>query len=167
MSRDVRNFESLSFQNLDLGRKDIAKPPALTVQSHRFSAFDAGYITTGDVFANINWFFKAPAYTHDVAIRSEWIKQPLAVAELVSLTPSLLRLDATAFKGPALVITGEYDWILCGGYCEGQLVRLHITKYPHCLSSCADEECRSQVSLRSSRMRRISRRTCNRTRATI
>ena len=105
------------------------------MQSRRFSAFDAGYITTGDIFANINWFFKAPAYTYEVAQRSEWAKQPFAIAELVSLTPSLLSLDATAFKGPALVITGEHDWILCGGYCQGQLVRLQTAKYHHCLVS--------------------------------
>lgn len=96
------------------------------MQSPKFAAFDPGYITTGDVFGNINDFFKAPAYTHDVAEYSEATKQPFAIAELVNLTPSLLEINATAFTGPALVISGEFDWIACGGYCPGELVRLDL-----------------------------------------
>ncbi|KAG8525997.1 uncharacterized protein KY384_000759 [Bacidia gigantensis] len=87
----------------------------------KFADFDPGYVTTSDVFANINSFFKAPAYEHDVAAFSEANKQPFAISELVSLTPELLRLDARAFKGPTLVISGEYDHVVCGGYCPGEL----------------------------------------------
>lgn len=97
-----------------------------TVQSKRFAAFDPGYITNADVFGNINIFFKAPAYTHDVAEYSESTKQPSAISELISLTPSLLKLNATTFKGPALVISGEYDGA-CGGYCPNELVILLFT----------------------------------------
>ena len=96
-------------------------PRVANIQSHKFSAFDAGYITTRDVISNINNFFKAPAYEHDVAIFSESTKQPFAVSELVSLTSSLLKLNAKDYKGPALVISGEFDYILCGGYCPGEL----------------------------------------------
>ena len=97
-------------------------PRVASLQSSRFSAFDPAYITTGDVFANINNFFKAPAYEHDVAEYSENHKSPFAISELLSsTTPNLLNLNASDFKGPALVISGEYDFIVCGGYCPGVL----------------------------------------------
>ncbi|KAK4692596.1 hypothetical protein P7C71_g4643, partial [Lecanoromycetidae sp. Uapishka_2] len=96
-------------------------PRVANLQSPKFADFDAGYITTGNVIANINNFFKAPAYEHDVAAFSEATKQPFAIAELVSLAQPLLRLNATAYKGPALVISGEFDYIVCGGYCPGEL----------------------------------------------
>ena len=94
--------------------------------AQKFGAFDAGYITTGDVFANINSFFKAPEYEHDVAAFSEENKQPFAVSELLSVAPAVLEmtpntLDANAFEGPVLVISGEFDHILCGRYCPGEL----------------------------------------------
>ena len=86
-----------------------------------FGAYDPGYVTTVDVFSNINSFFKAPAYEHDVAEFSEATKQPFAIAELISLNPSLLNVNASAFTGPALVISGEFDYIVCGGYCPNEL----------------------------------------------
>ena len=97
-------------------------PRVASLQSSQFSAFDPGYITTGDVFSNINNFFKAPAYEHDVAQYSEDHKSPFSILELVSsTTPSLLNVNASDFKRPAMVITGEYDYLVCGGYCPGEL----------------------------------------------
>ena len=96
-------------------------PHVANLQSPKFAGFDAGYITTGDVFSNINNFFKAPAYEHDVAVFSESTKQPFAISELISISPPFVNLSATAYRGPALVISGEYDFILCGGYCPGEL----------------------------------------------
>jgi len=96
-------------------------PRVANLQSPRFSSYDSGYVTTSDVFANINSFFKAPAYTHDMATYAENTKAPFSVMELVSLKPTLLKLNATGFKGPALVLSGEYDWIVCGGYCVGEM----------------------------------------------
>ena len=101
----------------------------------KFGDFDPGYITTVDVYANINSFFKAPEYEHDVAVYSEENKQPFAIAEIVSVTPALLEsmgtLDANAFKGPVLVISGEFDHILCGGYCPGELEASFGNKFRH------------------------------------
>lgn len=96
-------------------------PRIANLQNPKFADFDSGYLTTGDVFGNINNFFKAPAYEHDVAAFSEANKQPFGVAELISLSTPLLKIDATAFKGPALVISGEFDYIVCGGFCPGEL----------------------------------------------
>ena len=97
------------------------RPRVANLQSPKFSAFDAGYITTRDVISNINNFFKAPAYEHDVAAFSEATKQPFAISELVSLAQPLLKINATEFKGPAMVMSGEFDYIVCGGYCPNEL----------------------------------------------
>ena len=64
---------------------------------------------------------KAPDYEHDAAVFLESINQPFARAEYVSLSPGLQNLNATAYKGPALVISGEYDFSLCGGHCPKEL----------------------------------------------
>ena len=86
-----------------------------------FAAFDSGYVTTGDVFGSILDFFKRGAYDPAVAAFSEATKQPFAVGELVSINPEFLRNDAPNFKGPTLLISGEYDFIVCDGYCPGVL----------------------------------------------
>lgn len=96
-------------------------PRVANLQSPKFAAFDPGYITTRDVFSNINNYFKAPAYEHDVAVFSESTKQPFTISEFTSLGPSYLNLNATAYRGAALVISGEYDFIVCGGYCPSEL----------------------------------------------
>lgn len=88
------------------------------------------------MYSNINNFFKAPAYEQDVAAFSEKTKQPFAVAEVVSVAPAVLEttpqtLDANAFKGPVLVISGEFDYILCGGYCPGELEASFGDKFQH------------------------------------
>lgn len=96
-------------------------PRVANLQNLRFAAYDAGYVTTGYLFSHINTFFKAPDYEHDVAVFAESTKQPFAIAELVSVSFPLLKVNATAFKGPALVISGEYDFAICDGYCPNEL----------------------------------------------
>lgn len=96
-------------------------PRVARLQRPAYSVFDSGYITTGDVFGNIHNFFKLGAYDRAVAAFSEATKQPFAISELLSLLPVYQRLDAPKFKGPTLVISGEYDFVLCGGYCPGVL----------------------------------------------
>ncbi len=70
---------------------------------------------------NIDHFFKASAYKHDVAAFSKSTKQPFALSKLVSLARPLLKINATAFKGPALGISGELGNIVCRGLCPGEL----------------------------------------------
>ena len=96
-------------------------PRVANLQSPHFAPFDPGYVTTRDVYSNINNYFKAPAYEPSVALYSETTKQPFAMAEFISLGSAYLHLNATAYKGAALVISGEYDFIVCGGYCAGEL----------------------------------------------
>ena len=51
---------------------------------------------------------------HEAAICHFYAHQSL-------LTLHYLKFNATAYKGPALVISAEYNFILCGGYYPGEL----------------------------------------------
>ncbi|KAI9757587.1 MAG: hypothetical protein M4579_003399 [Chaenotheca gracillima] len=83
----------------------------------KWSNRDPGYVTWGDVYANINTFFKKPLYTVGAVEFTDATKQPFAIAELV--TVGLLNFDASKFTGPALYLNGEFDFLICGGYCPG------------------------------------------------
>ena len=85
----------------------------------KFGALDVGYLTTADVFANINSFFKAPFYEPDVADYVEKNKQPFAITEILSLRLTPAKIEQSNFTGPALVMSGEFDFIVCGGFCPG------------------------------------------------
>jgi len=56
-------------------------------------------------------FLKKPDYDIDVAEYADANKQPIAVSEL--LTANALGLRPLAFKGVAMVIAGQYDFIFC------------------------------------------------------
>lgn len=86
-----------------------------------FCDFDSGYLTTVDIFASINNFYKAPLYEHDVAEFAEKTKQPFAIAEALTLPLAPTNIEESNFTSPALVISGEFDFIVCGGYCPGVL----------------------------------------------
>lgn len=87
----------------------------------KFGSYDVGYISIADLSSNILSFFKAPMYEEDVAQFTFNNKQPFAMSEVVNLSPTQFNYDATAFKGPVLVINGEFDHIVCDGYCPGLL----------------------------------------------
>ena len=82
-----------------------------------FASFDLSYVTTADVFAAINMFFKAPFYDRRVAHFGEATKQPFSLFELLTVGPT----PAPDYKGPVLVISGEFDFPTCAGYCPGAL----------------------------------------------
>ncbi|MCJ1266481.1 hypothetical protein MMC22_006366 [Lobaria immixta] len=107
--------------NAQLTLEGFAPRVARLQRPRAYSVFDSGYVTTGDVFGNIHNFFKMGAYDRAVAAFSEATKQPFAISELISLSPVYQRLDAPNFKGPTLVLSGEYDFIICQGYCPGVL----------------------------------------------
>jgi pimeloyl-ACP methyl ester carboxylesterase len=88
----------------------------------KFGGLDTGVLTWVDVLANINTYFKEPNYEIDVAEYSEKTKQPYSVGELLSLQLGLgVAADAANFTGPVLVVSGEYDFFACAGYCRGFL----------------------------------------------
>ncbi|KAL7940582.1 Alpha/Beta hydrolase protein [Trichoderma barbatum] len=82
----------------------------------KWRLLDNGYITTVDLYANINLFFKAPDYDQAFAAYSDSTKQPLGINELISMT--LLPTTPKNFKGAAMVITGQYDFIFCTSQCD-------------------------------------------------
>ncbi|MCJ1381429.1 hypothetical protein MMC17_004539 [Xylographa soralifera] len=95
---------------------------AATQDPAKFGELDSGVLTWVDVLANINTYFKQPNYEIDVAEYSETIKQPYTVGEVLSLQLGLgVKADAGNFRGPVLVVTGEYDFFACAGYCPGFL----------------------------------------------
>lgn len=99
-------------------------------------------LTWVDIQANINTYFKQPNYEVDVVEYTETTKSPFAVAEvglicvsmcmqwLLTEVKQILSLqlglgvaaDAANFTGNVLVVTGEYDFFACAGYCPGFLV---------------------------------------------
>ncbi|KAK2813287.1 hypothetical protein FQN50_000601 [Emmonsiellopsis sp. PD_5] len=85
----------------------------------KFGELDAGYITWSDVYSNVNSFFKAPEYTIPTAKFTEKMKQPFATLEFLSI--NTLELSAPKFTGPVMIITGEFDFLVCAGYCPGEL----------------------------------------------
>lgn len=64
-------------------------------------------------------FFKQPFYDIGVVKAADANKQPFALMEVITLGIAPL---GTNFTGPVLVMTGEYDFIFCTGYCGGILV---------------------------------------------
>ncbi|KAH8803052.1 Alpha/Beta hydrolase protein [Xylogone sp. PMI_703] len=85
----------------------------------RWRQLDGGYITWVDIFSNINTFFKVPFYDIKVAKAADDNKQPFSLMEVITLTIS--NLTAPAFTGPVMVLSGEYDYIFCTGFCGGIL----------------------------------------------
>lgn len=73
----------------------------------------------GGCFANVATFFKQPFYDINVVKAAGTNKQPFAFMEVITLGITPL---GTNFTGPVLVLTGEYDFIFCTGYCGGILV---------------------------------------------
>jgi len=85
----------------------------------KWGKLDGGYVSWVDIYANINGFFKAPAYDPAVVKYTDNNKEPFALMELVSLQAT--NLTSPDFAGPVLVLSGEYDFIFCGGFCPGLL----------------------------------------------
>ncbi|KAK2769561.1 hypothetical protein FQN52_005204 [Onygenales sp. PD_12] len=85
----------------------------------KFGELDAGYVTWSDIYSNVNAFFKAPEYTLAAAKYAEDTKQPFATLEQLSI--GALELSAPKFTGPVMIITGEFDFLVCAGYCPGEL----------------------------------------------
>ena len=63
--------------------------------------------------ANINVrFFKKPNFTYKVAEYAESVKEPIAISEVLTATDlEIKRLKE--FKGAALVISGQFDFVFC------------------------------------------------------
>jgi len=63
------------------------------------------------VLTVVKSFFKKPDYDVNVVQYVDQTKQPFAITEF--LTVNAIDLAPTAFKGVAMVIAGQYDFIFC------------------------------------------------------
>jgi hypothetical protein len=64
----------------------------------------------------VNILFKA-LFKLEAAEYAQFIVQPFAISEWLSLAPSPSRPIAPWFKGPMYVTTGEFDYAACAGEC--------------------------------------------------
>ncbi|KAH6661673.1 Alpha/Beta hydrolase protein [Halenospora varia] len=94
----------------------------------KWSRYDGGYSTWVDIYANIEGFFKAPFYDPSVAQYTEDTKQPSGLVETITVRTT--NLTSPDFTGPVMVISGEYDFLACGGYCPGVLEMGANTTFP-------------------------------------
>ncbi|KAH7303809.1 Alpha/Beta hydrolase protein [Stachybotrys elegans] len=105
-------------------------PRIANLQDNKYAAFDSGYLTWVDRFAQINTYFKFPFYDDKVADFAEQAKQPFGFTEFFTFpSGNGGNLDASNFTGPALAITGQQDYIVCDGNCEGIFIEPASTFY--------------------------------------
>ncbi|KAK3067862.1 hypothetical protein LTR53_014994 [Teratosphaeriaceae sp. CCFEE 6253] len=78
---------------------------------------DTGYLTPVDVYSNVNTFFKKPDYDPAVAEAAYSRRQPLAFSEFLTFASG--NQAPVTFKGKAMVIAGQSDFIFCTGQCDG------------------------------------------------
>ncbi|TVY92383.1 hypothetical protein LAWI1_G002284 [Lachnellula willkommii] len=92
----------------------------------KWNQLDSGYVTPVNIYANVNGrrssanglerFFKAPDYDVAVVEYADQNKAPFAIGELLTVTAT--DLLPTAYKGVAMVIAGQYDFIECQSQCD-------------------------------------------------
>lgn len=73
-----------------------------------------GYLTWSDLTSNIFAFLHPSNFDIGLAVDSEQTKQPVTLGEIFTLP---IAPKMSTFSGPALVVTGQYDNIYCGGDC--------------------------------------------------
>ncbi|KAE9375040.1 alpha/beta-hydrolase [Stipitochalara longipes BDJ] len=94
-------------------------PRIASGQDPKWKALDNGYLALIDIFANVNVFFKAPDYDVNVVEYAQSIQQPFGINEVIS--SGAINTTTTAFKGPTMLISGQFDYIFCDGLCDGVL----------------------------------------------
>ncbi|KAF7902578.1 hypothetical protein EAF00_002481 [Botryotinia globosa] len=82
--------------------------------------YHSGYLDQDDKFVIWKLLYRKGYYdTNLTDSYSTEHRYPQAIME--SATAPLIDLNAKAFKSPVLVMAGEYDYINCGGNCQGIL----------------------------------------------
>ncbi|TVY22612.1 hypothetical protein LHYA1_G008564 [Lachnellula hyalina] len=89
---------------------------ASSLNPAKWNRLDTGYVTPVDIYANVNGFFKAPDYDLAVAEYTEYNKAPFAIGEFLTVTA--IDILPVAFKGVAMVIAGQRDFIVCQSQCD-------------------------------------------------
>lgn len=97
----------------------VAPRIAAKQQPGKWRQLDTGYLTGADLFTAVTTFFKAPDYDVEVARYADDHKFPFAVTEL--LTAGAVKNLPVNFKGAAMILSGEFDFIFCKSDCDGAL----------------------------------------------
>ncbi|TEY48375.1 hypothetical protein BOTCAL_0294g00030 [Botryotinia calthae] len=84
------------------------------------SGYDSGYLDQDDKFVIWKLFYRKGYYDTNLT-DSYSTEHRFPQAIMGSATAPLVNLNAKAFKSPVLVMNGEYDYINCGGNCQGIL----------------------------------------------
>ncbi|MCJ1379167.1 hypothetical protein MMC17_002267 [Xylographa soralifera] len=118
---DAVVLTAIGFNSTGLNVNGLVRSYGLRVASQQNAALygdrDAGYLTWVDRSAQIMNYFKRPSYDDAAVDFAEAAKQPFAVAEFLTLLAG--PQDVSGYAGPALHLTGEYDYIFCDGFCPG------------------------------------------------
>ncbi|KAK3657713.1 hypothetical protein LTR22_009265 [Elasticomyces elasticus] len=88
---------------------DVKTIPLLAPQ------YDHGYLATGDLSAFQANFLGPEQFDPAILAFAATIGQPLAIGEILTIGSEIASLNT--FRGPVLVVTGEYDVPFCGGSC--------------------------------------------------
>jgi pimeloyl-ACP methyl ester carboxylesterase len=91
----------------------------------KFSELDTGYLTFVDIYAHVNFFFKAPDYEVAAVEYAQSIAQPFAIFEFLST--AAYSLNAPDYEGPILVMAGQYDIPACLGDCTDTYKAQNLT----------------------------------------
>ncbi|KAL9114737.1 MAG: hypothetical protein Q9227_001416 [Pyrenula ochraceoflavens] len=94
----------------------------------KWGRLDGGWTVWVDIYSNIEGFFKAPYYDREVVQWAEDNKQPSALMEDISLP--MTNFSSPGFTGLVMIMSGEYDFIACGGYCPGVLEQKTTAVFP-------------------------------------
>ncbi|KAJ3521946.1 hypothetical protein NMY22_g12098 [Coprinellus aureogranulatus] len=90
----------------------------------RFGSLPPGYIIWNNIINNQQNFFKFPNYDPDVLQTTEDTKWPAALGELLGLDAS----PSSLYTNPVLVVTGENDYIACGGNCYQEVNGMNLVE---------------------------------------
>lgn len=109
-----QGYESIPY-GAQLLAESIEPRIASQLDSKQFGELDTAYLTFVDIYAHVNFFFRAPDYDVAALEYAQSIAQPFAIFEFFST--AAYSENATEYEGPLFVTAGEYDVPACLGDC--------------------------------------------------
>ncbi|KAF2663170.1 alpha/beta-hydrolase [Microthyrium microscopicum] len=91
-----------------------------------FGELDTGYLTFVDIYAHVNFFFKAPFYEISAVQYAQSIAQPFALLEFLST--AAYSLKAPEYEGSLFMMAGEFDIPACLGDCVNTFRTQNLTE---------------------------------------
>ncbi|ETN44842.1 uncharacterized protein HMPREF1541_09717 [Cyphellophora europaea CBS 101466] len=101
---------------------------ANAVDPIKYDKLDGAYNFAVDKYANAENFFKYPYYDQEVLQWAEEYKVPSSIVE--DLTVRATNTTSPEFEGPVLIMSGEYDFVACEGYCPGVIEKGASEMFP-------------------------------------